>query len=304
MLTSLSPAHGGAAAVRDAASGGQKIRWSRVAAILEDDTFQGNVSYQQLLAFANNSAVQVQPGVVDPFAAAIEQMPTISADVRPGASSDGLPQHSSRFSTWEAVSMQAMTRPSEAATRNYWKGNNLLPSLSATRSQVSAYAMSRSPQQHAQEALESSKLSKQLMHEWFETTCIPPYRPKRKEWLAQQGGFDAADGVLGLVGVFGSSSAHCRPPTLKETSSVLWTGLFYHGRRRCIFNLSLLTSDFFAVVAAKYLFNEELSSLYFVGFSLIIAGVSVYNRSAPPTTATSCSDTPDGSIEQLLPAAP
>ncbi|KUG00111.1 Solute carrier family 35 member F2 [Phytophthora nicotianae] len=71
-----------------------------------------------------------------------------------------------------------------------------------------------------------------------------------------------------------------------------------------VFNLSLLTSDFFAVVAAKYLFNEELSSLYFVGFSFIIVGVSVYNRSAPPTTAASCSepfDVQDGSIDRLLP---
>ncbi|KAG6622537.1 Drug/Metabolite Transporter (DMT) Superfamily [Phytophthora cinnamomi] len=82
------------------------------------------------------------------------------------------------------------------------------------------------------------------------------------------------------------------------------TSVFLTTGDAAVFNLSLLTSDFFAVVAAKYLFNEELSSLYFVGFSLIIAGVSVYNRSAPPTTATSCSDTPDGSIEQLLPAAP
>ncbi|RLN98337.1 hypothetical protein BBJ28_00010759 [Nothophytophthora sp. Chile5] len=69
-----------------------------------------------------------------------------------------------------------------------------------------------------------------------------------------------------------------------------------------VFNLSLLTSDFFAVVAAKYLFNEELSSLYFVGFSLIIGGVSVYNRSAPPTTATELADLKDGSLAQLLPA--
>lgn len=51
-----------------------------------------------------------------------------------------------------------------------------------------------------------------------------------------------------------------------------------------MFNLSLLTSDFFAVVAAKYLFNEELSWLYFVGFTLIIVGILVYNRALTPTT--------------------
>ncbi|KAG3120858.1 hypothetical protein PI124_g835 [Phytophthora idaei] len=85
------------------------------------------------------------------------------------------------------------------------------------------------------------------------------------------------------------------------------TSIFLTTGDAAVFNLSLLTSDFFAVVAAKYLFNEELSSLYFVGFSFIIVGVSVYNRSAPPTTAASCSDpfdAQDGSIDHLLPAGP
>ncbi|KAF4320288.1 hypothetical protein JM18_005056 [Phytophthora kernoviae] len=83
------------------------------------------------------------------------------------------------------------------------------------------------------------------------------------------------------------------------------TSIFLTTGDAAVFNLSLLTSDFFAVVAAKYLFDEELSNLYFVGFSLIIAGVYVYNRSAPPTTAASCTeafDVQDGSIDHLLPA--
>lgn len=85
------------------------------------------------------------------------------------------------------------------------------------------------------------------------------------------------------------------------------TSIFLTTGDAAVFNLSLLTSDFFAVVAAKYLFNEELSSLYFVGFSLVIVGVSVYNRSEPPTTVASCSDpfdVQDGSIDRLLPAEP
>ncbi|KAL3669631.1 hypothetical protein V7S43_005016 [Phytophthora oleae] len=84
------------------------------------------------------------------------------------------------------------------------------------------------------------------------------------------------------------------------------TSIFLTTGDAAVFNLSLLTSDFFAVVAAKYLFNEELSSLYFVGFSFIIAGVWVYNRSPPPTTS-SCKDAfdvQDGSIDRLLPADP
>jgi solute carrier family 35 protein F1/2 len=51
-----------------------------------------------------------------------------------------------------------------------------------------------------------------------------------------------------------------------------------------IFNLSLLTSDFFAVVAAKYLFNETLSNLYYLGFFLIISGIILYNKSPHPTS--------------------
>lgn len=46
----------------------------------------------------------------------------------------------------------------------------------------------------------------------------------------------------------------------------------------------MLTSDFFAVVAAKYLFGEQLSQLYFLGFTLIVAGIVIYHRSPAPTT--------------------
>ncbi|KAG7380512.1 hypothetical protein PHYPSEUDO_007070 [Phytophthora pseudosyringae] len=85
------------------------------------------------------------------------------------------------------------------------------------------------------------------------------------------------------------------------------TSIFLTTGDAAVFNLSLLTSDFFAVVAAKYLFHEELSSLYFLGFSFIIVGVSVYNQSAPPSTASSCRDPfdiQDGSIDRLLPVEP
>ncbi|KAI9908600.1 hypothetical protein PsorP6_016622 [Peronosclerospora sorghi] len=67
-----------------------------------------------------------------------------------------------------------------------------------------------------------------------------------------------------------------------------------------VFNLSLLTSDFFAVVAAKFLFSEELTNLYYVGFAFIIAGVYLYNRSAPPTIKAGYTDVQDGSINHLL----
>lgn len=76
--------------------------------------------------------------------------------------------------------------------------------------------------------------------------------------------------------------------------------IFLQAGDAAVFNLSLLTSDFFAVVAAKYLFDEELSWLYFVGFSLIIAGILVYNRAL--SLATGDDRVHDGASKRLLPS--
>lgn len=80
--------------------------------------------------------------------------------------------------------------------------------------------------------------------------------------------------------------------------------IFLQDADAAVFNLSLLTSDFFAVVAAKYLFDEELSWLYFVGFSLIIAGILVYNNSLAPTTTDAddaAREAKEGTTLRLLP---
>lgn len=73
--------------------------------------------------------------------------------------------------------------------------------------------------------------------------------------------------------------------------------IFLQDADAAVFNLSLLTSDFFAVVAATYLFAEELSWVYFVGFSLIIAGILVYNNALAPTSDAD----DDGATKHLLP---
>ncbi|KAJ8555027.1 hypothetical protein ON010_g9456 [Phytophthora cinnamomi] len=537
MLTSLSPAHGGAAAAQwmpPPEDTKMQVEQSRKR-LLEDDTFQGNVSYQQLLAFANNSAVQVQPGVVDPprskqrrpFQQRQQSVSVhgggVDAGDGPRGRGGGRPERQSSvraFGPQSARVGRATHAAAEAATRNYWKGQQ--PAAVAVGdlalASVSLRDGARSPQQHAQEALESVEAveaadarvvraqpappvpdrrgegvaraarryyagaSEQLVHQHAraqveahaqqahgreagrQLQAVRPNGPEDRRALPQalernlqfhlgahcvhgrvlptterllpvpavgfrgrggelpgglrvqvhldlerhaarllhhpsghvavefvpegqvhalalRGGTvlprgdqctrhlgrdsrpgDHAQGFvgclcimefLGLVGVFGflisslqaayfegdviravdwydCSSRRADGVHVNFTNDLLGGGLtrtwpsalcllgyiitlfvmytstsvFLTTGDAAVFNLSLLTSDFFAVVAAKYLFNEELSSLYFVGFSLIIAGVSVYNRSAPPTTATSCSDTPDGSIEQLLPAAP
>lgn len=50
-----------------------------------------------------------------------------------------------------------------------------------------------------------------------------------------------------------------------------------------VFNLSLLTSDVFAVIAAKFIFHETLSKMYFVGFFAILIGLVIYNQTVPPS---------------------
>ncbi|KAJ0395550.1 hypothetical protein ATCC90586_007775 [Pythium insidiosum] len=82
-----------------------------------------------------------------------------------------------------------------------------------------------------------------------------------------------------------------------------FTSVFMKSGDAAVFNLSLLTSDFFAVIAAKYLFGQRLSNLYFVGFTLIVIGIVVYNQSPPPTTESDEATKPrDDSSTPLLPS--
>ncbi|EQC38564.1 hypothetical protein SDRG_04269 [Saprolegnia diclina VS20] len=68
-----------------------------------------------------------------------------------------------------------------------------------------------------------------------------------------------------------------------------------------IFNMSLLTSDFFGVVAGVYLFQQSLSWLYCVGFVFIISGLVVYSRAPPPTARGIEGHKADDATIRLLP---
>ncbi|ETV97923.1 hypothetical protein, variant 1 [Aphanomyces invadans] len=69
-----------------------------------------------------------------------------------------------------------------------------------------------------------------------------------------------------------------------------------------IFNMSLLTSDFFGVLAGIFLFHESLSWLYCVGFVCILAGLVVYTQAPPPTAQTKVALLhPDDACLRLLP---
>ncbi|KAF7804315.1 solute carrier family 35 member F1-like [Senna tora] len=55
-----------------------------------------------------------------------------------------------------------------------------------------------------------------------------------------------------------------------------------------MFNLSLLTSDMWAVVFRVYLYHQEVDWLYFVSFALVVIGLIIYSttekNSAPAPT--------------------
>jgi solute carrier family 35 protein F1/2 len=68
-----------------------------------------------------------------------------------------------------------------------------------------------------------------------------------------------------------------------------------------IFNMSLLTSDFFGVLAGFYLFHESLSLLYFIGFLFIIAGLVVYSQAPTPTACAIEDLNADNATIRLLP---
>ncbi|OQR90158.1 Drug/Metabolite Transporter (DMT) Superfamily [Thraustotheca clavata] len=68
-----------------------------------------------------------------------------------------------------------------------------------------------------------------------------------------------------------------------------------------IFNMSLLTSDFFGVVAGVCLFHQTLSMLYIAGFFFIISGLIVYSRAPPPTARGLMGHKVDDATIRLLP---
>ncbi|POM59927.1 hypothetical protein PHPALM_31276 [Phytophthora palmivora] len=179
--------------------------------LFDDNAFKGNESFQRMLLFAKNPVVQNQPGSVDPLAAAVEKMPQSYQ----GFSSID----SSRSQYMEAVAMQNMadavaqvkdpclqTRYEQTAQHLHaWgerrmqqqepqpsmeRSGNVLPSLSMSLSHVSPYALELAARNSLPKKRSSlSKLSKKLMHEWFEHNLHHPYpTEEEKEWLAHEGG--------------------------------------------------------------------------------------------------------------------
>ncbi|CAI5746646.1 unnamed protein product [Peronospora destructor] len=228
MLVALSPAHGETAALQSIPTKEESLALvgqSRKR-LLADENFHGN---EGLLLLANNTAAKVSSDAVDPFAALIEKMPTNSLNYQGvGTTSDGLSSSdTSRSQYMEAVSLQTMARAasevvedetvraryedvanklhewgerrmiqqqqqsqSQASPVNTERGDSLLPSLSMSLAEISPYAMELAARNSLPKKRSSlSKLSKKLMHDWFEHNLHHPYpTEEEKEWLARQGG--------------------------------------------------------------------------------------------------------------------
>ncbi|CAI5717931.1 unnamed protein product [Hyaloperonospora brassicae] len=215
MLRSLSPAAGGAAlpSVGPTSAASAALVGQCRNQLLEDESFQANERFQGLLLLANHSAVDAAPGAVDPFAAAMAQMPTSpqSPPLAFSASSDGEEEagETSRSPPYvEAESLQTMAHaartvvqdptvsaeqqqqyssPSPASAE---KGGSSAPQLPMSLAGISPYAMELAARNSLPKKRSSlSKVSKKLMHDWFEHNLHHPYpTEEEKDWLAQRGG--------------------------------------------------------------------------------------------------------------------
>lgn len=60
------------------------------------------------------------------------------------------------------------------------------------------------------------------------------------------------------------------------------TSKFLQYADAAVFNLALLTSDFWAVIVSVVLFQVKLDALYFVALALVVCGLVLYHSSDPP----------------------
>lgn len=192
--------------------------------LLEDQTFRANEKFQRMLMLANNPVATVQPSAVDPLASVVELMSPKS----PSEGTNGYTgAETSKSQFMQTVALQNMAdvalqaedptikaRYEQTAHHLHeWgerrtaqkqqqhqqdqhqpvkpeRDGNTLPSLTLSLSQVSPYAMELAARNNLPKKRSSlSKLSKKLMHDWFEHNLHHPYpTEEEKESLAREGG--------------------------------------------------------------------------------------------------------------------
>ena len=80
----------------------------------------------------------------------------------------------------------------------------------------------------------------------------------------------------------------CPPARPPSSLSVMysWTSLFLQAGDAAMFNLSLLTSDVYALIFSYLVEKVTPNGLYFVAFAIIFVGLVVYHLQPPPTEAS------------------
>uniref|UniRef100_A0AAV1U9M6 Homeobox domain-containing protein n=1 Tax=Peronospora matthiolae TaxID=2874970 RepID=A0AAV1U9M6_9STRA len=229
MLKSLAPGHEGAMAMQSIPTSEESLAYVGHCRtqLLDDQVFQESGSFQGLLMLANNSVLDVGSIAGDPFDAVIEQMPPSPSPLPVlGASSDGYDAGGdpSRVQYMEADwSLQTMARAASEVVKDptvgaryehaahqlhEWGERRMVQqqqlqsppssasaatggsSLPMSLAGISPYAMELAARNNLPKKRSSlSKVSKKLMHDWFEHNLHHPYpTEEEKDWLARRGG--------------------------------------------------------------------------------------------------------------------
>jgi len=70
------------------------------------------------------------------------------------------------------------------------------------------------------------------------------------------------------------------------------TSAFLRAADSTLFNLSLLTSDVWAIIASVFLFHTPVHPLYFLALVIIVVGIAVYNSAPAPTPRETAAPAP------------
>ncbi|XP_057440598.1 uncharacterized protein LOC130732602 isoform X2 [Lotus japonicus] len=102
--------------------------------------------------------------------------------------------------------------------------------------------------------------------------------------------------VVSMIGVYGMlvTIVEVSFIELRTLESVKWSADILSGAT--MFNLSLLTSDLWAVVFKIFLYHHKVDWLYFLSFALVVIGLIIYSTTEKDSTPA-LSATEDGNVD-------
>ncbi|XP_028108323.1 solute carrier family 35 member F1-like isoform X2 [Camellia sinensis] len=84
--------------------------------------------------------------------------------------------------------------------------------------------------------------------------------------------------VVAMLGLFGTLVSVCQIAILERESleSVTWSAEIMSGAT--MFNLSILTSDMWAVVIRIFFYHQQVDWLYYLSFAIVVVGLIIYSK--------------------------